>query len=124
MMAQSENSREAHRTRGAGQLPIFRRMMTFLFLTVMCCSAPSAQIEPGQTVAAIPAKDGELLVQNGRNNDVWLVAENERVSVNAEQALRVASWIKEGKMGDYGDTGRCASAASQVTLSLPSVRER
>jgi hypothetical protein len=37
--------------------------------------------------------------------DVWLVADNERVSVNAEEALRVAGWIKEGKMGDYGDTG-------------------
>jgi hypothetical protein len=33
------------------------------------------------------------------------VADNERVSVNAEEALRVAGWIKEGKMGDYGDTG-------------------
>ena len=58
-----------------------------------------------QTVASIPAKDGELLVQNGANNDVWLVAANERVSVNAEEALRVAGWIKEGKIGKYGDTG-------------------
>jgi hypothetical protein len=59
----------------------------------------------GQTVASIPVKDGELLVQNGTNNDVWLVADNERISVNAEEALRVAAWIKEGKMGDYGNTG-------------------
>ena len=69
------------------------------------CSAACAQIEPGQTVATILAKDGELLVQNGANNDVWLAADRERVSVNAEEALRVAGWIKEGKMGDYGDTG-------------------
>ena len=25
--------------------------------------------------------------------------------MNAEEALRIAGWIKEGKMGDYGDTG-------------------
>ena len=31
-------------------------------------------------------------------------ADHERVSVDAEEALRVAGWIKEGKMGDYGDT--------------------
>ena len=80
-------------------------MVTILVLTVIWCSAVWGQTEPGQTVAAIPAKDGELLVQNGTNNDVWLVADNERVSVNAEEALRVAGWIKEGKMGDYGDTG-------------------
>ena len=33
------------------------------------------------------------------------MAANERVSVNAEEALRVAGWIKEGKIGEYGDTG-------------------
>lgn len=27
------------------------------------------------------------------------------VAVNAEEALRVAGWIKEGKMGEYGNTG-------------------
>ena len=93
--------------RGAGQARTFRlpRMMTIMFLTVIWCSAVWAQTEPGQTVATIPAKDGELVVQNGANNDVWLVAGNERVAVNAEEALRVAGWIKEGKTGEYGDTG-------------------
>ena len=33
------------------------------------------------------------------------MAANERVSVNAEEALRIAGWIKEGKMGEYGNTG-------------------
>ncbi len=104
-MTRSENSRDALRSRGFGQLRTFRlhRMVT-LFLTVIWCSAVWAQIESGQTVAAIPLKDGELLVQNGTNNEVWLVADNERISVDAEEALRVAGWIKEGKMGDYGDT--------------------
>ena len=59
-------------------------------------------------MASIPVKDGELLVQNGTNNDVWLVADDERISINAEEALRVAAWIKEGKMGDYGNTGSVA----------------
>lgn len=80
-------------------------MLTIIVWTATWCSAAWGQTEPGQTVASIPAKDGELLVQNGANNDVWLVAANERVSVNAEEALRVAGWIKEGKIGEYGDTG-------------------
>ena len=79
-------------------------MLTIIVWTAIWCSAAWGQTEPGQTVASIPAKD-ELLVQNGANNDVWLVAANERVSVNAEEALRVAGWIKEGKIGEYGDTG-------------------
>ena len=93
--------------RWAGESRTFRlhRLMTILALTAIWCSAAWGQTEPGQTVASIPAKDGELLVQNGANNDVWLVAANERVSVNAEEALRVAGWIKEGKMGEYGDIG-------------------
>ena len=81
------------------------RLTAILFITVMWCSAAWAQTEAGQTVATLPAKDGELVVQNGSNNDVWLVAGNERVSVNAEEALRVAGWIKEGKTGEYGSTG-------------------
>jgi hypothetical protein len=107
LMPPLENSHDAVRSRGAGKLGTFRphRVLTTLFMAVIWCSAAWAQIEPGQTVASIPAKDGELLVQNGDNNDVWLVAGNERVSVNAEEALRVAGWIKEGKMGDYGGTG-------------------
>ena len=103
----SEKSRDAVGSRGVANLGTFRlrRVLTILFMAVIWCSAAWAQIEPGQTVASIPAKDGELLVQNGGNNDVWLVAGNERVSVNAEEGLRVAGWIKEGKMGDYGNTG-------------------
>jgi hypothetical protein len=93
--------------RGAGKVRTFRLscMLTIIVWTAIWCSAAWGQTEPGQTVASIPAKDGELLVQNGANNDVWLVAANERVSVNAEEALRVAGWIKEGKIGEYGDTG-------------------
>jgi hypothetical protein len=93
--------------RDAGKPRTFRphRVLTTLFLAVIWCSAGWAQIEPGQTVATIPAKEGELLVQNGANNEVWLVADKERVSVNAEEALRVAGWIKEGKLGNYGNTG-------------------
>ena len=83
-------------------------MTTPLFLAVIWCSSALAQVEAGQTVASIPVKDGELLVQNGTNNDVWLVADDERISINAEEALRVAAWIKEGKMGDYGNTGSVA----------------
>ena len=75
---------------------------------VISCSSAWGQVEAGQTVASIPLKDGELLVQNGTNNDVWLVADDERISINAEEALRVAAWIKEGKMGDYGNTGSVA----------------
>ena len=103
----SEKSRDAVRSRRAGKLGTFRphRVLTTLLMAVMWCSAAWAQSEPGQPVASIPAKDGELLVQNGDNNDVWLVADHERVFVNAEEALRVAGWLKEGKMGDYGDTG-------------------
>ena len=81
------------------------RMMTILSMAVLWCSPAWAQTEAGQTVAALPAKDGELLVQNGNNNEVWLVADNQRISFSAEEALRVAAWIKEGKTGDYGDIG-------------------
>jgi hypothetical protein len=107
LMPPFKKSCDAGRSRGAGSLGTFRPhcLLTPLFLAVIWCSAAWAQIEPGQTVATIPAKDGELIVQNGANDDVWLVADKERVSVNAEEALRVAGWIKEGKMGDYGDTG-------------------
>ena len=107
LMPPSEKSRDAVGSRGVGKVGSFRphRVLTTLFMAVIWCSATWAQIEPGQTVATIPAEDGELLVQNGGNNDVWLVADNERVAVDAEEALRVAAWIKEGKMGDYGDTG-------------------
>ena len=100
-------SKDEVECRSAGESRTFRlhRLITILALTAIWCSAAWGQTEPGQTVASIPAKDGELLVQNGANNDVWLVAANERVSVNAEEALRVAGWIKEEKMGDYGDTG-------------------
>lgn len=93
--------------RGAGKLRTFRLhpIMTLLSMAVIWGAAAWAQTEPGQTVATIPAKDGELLVQNGSNNDVWLVLGNERVSVIAEEALRVAAWIKEGIMGQYGNTG-------------------
>ena len=107
LMPPPEKSRNAVRSLGVGKPGTFRlhRVLTILFMAMIWCSAAWAQIEPGQTVASIPAKDGELLVQNGDNNDVWLVAENERVSVNADEALRVAGWIKEGKMGGYGNTG-------------------
>jgi hypothetical protein len=107
MIAESENSRGVLNCGGAAQLRYFclRCLLTMLFLTVISCSAAWAQIEAGQTIAAIPTKEGELLVQNGTNNDVWLVADTERVSVDAEEALRVAGWIKEGKLGHYGNTG-------------------
>ena len=107
MMAGSENSRGALDRRRAGRLRYFclRCLLTTLFLAVISSPAAWAQIEAGQTIAAIPMKEGELLVQNGTNNDVWLVADSERVSVDAEEALRVAGWIKEGKLGHYGNTG-------------------
>jgi hypothetical protein len=54
------------------------------------------------------------------------MAENERVSVNAEEALRVAGWIKEGKMGEYGNTGsvrfRRESGILVVTLEKQAKR--
>jgi hypothetical protein len=101
-------------------------MITTLFLTVIWCSCSAvwAQIEPGQTIAAIPIKDGELLVQNGRNNEVWLMAENERMSINAEEASRVAGWIKEGKMGDYGDTGSVCFRRESAFLSFTFVPDK
>ena len=110
MMAQSENCRDGRGSRRGGHSRTFRlrRMTTTLFLAVIWCSSALAQVEAGQTVASIPVKDGELLVQNGTNNDVWLVADDERISINAEEALRVAAWIKEGKMGDYGNIGSVA----------------
>jgi hypothetical protein len=79
--------------------------MTFVVSATIFCSLAFAQTEPGQTIATIPSEDGELLVQNGKNNEVWLVAGSERVSVDAEEALRLAGWIKEGKTGRYGHTG-------------------
>ena len=110
MMAQLKNFRDTLGSRRGAHSRTFRlpRMVTTLLLAVIWCSSAWAEVEAGQTVASIPVKDGELLVQNGTNNDVWLVADNERISINAEEALRVAAWIKEGKMGDYGNTGSVA----------------
>jgi hypothetical protein len=108
--------------RGAGQLHLFRqaRMMMTLFMAMIWYSAAWAQSEAGHTVATIPAKEGELRVQIGKNNDVWLVAGHRRVSLGAEEAIRVAAWIKERKMGRYGDLGsvrfRRESDALVVTL--------
>ena len=108
--------------RGAGRLRIFRvaRMMMILFVAVIWCSAGWTQTRAGQTVATILAKEGELHVHNGKNNVVWLVAGNRRVSLGAEEALRVAAWIKERKVGRYGDLGsvrfRRESDALVVTL--------
>ena len=78
-MPPSGKSSDAVRSRGVGKVGSFRphRVLTTLFMAVIWCSATWAQIEPGQAVATIPAKDGELLVQNGGNNDVWLVADKE-----------------------------------------------
>ena len=74
-------------------------------MVVIWSSAAWTQTEAGQTIAAIPIREGKLLVQNGKNNDVLLAAGNKRVSLGAEEALRVAGWIKEGKVGRYGDIG-------------------
>ena len=75
LMVRSENRHDAVRSRGVEKLGTFRlhRVLTILFMAVIWYSAAWAQTEPGQTVASIPGKDGELLVQNGGNNDVWLV---------------------------------------------------
>jgi hypothetical protein len=102
--------------------PCVRSTITALILATIWCSLARAQTDPGQTIATIPSKDGELLVQNGKNNEVWLVAEHESVSLDAEEALRVAAWIKEGKPASYGDTGsfRARREADLLVITLVS----
>jgi hypothetical protein len=102
-----------------------RQTMISLFLAAALCSLAFAQNDPGQTVATIPSEDGELLVQNGKNNEVWLATGNDRFSVNAEEALRLAGWIKEGKTGSYGDTGpfRVRREANLLVVTLGSGKE-
>jgi hypothetical protein len=108
--------------RGARRLRTFRlhRVTTILLMAVIWCSAVWAQTGAGQTIAAISTEEGKLLVHNGKHNDVWLAAGSKRVSLGAEEALRVAAWIKEGKVGHYGDLGsvrfRRESSVLVVTL--------
>jgi hypothetical protein len=107
---------------GVGQLRTFRlhRVTTILLMAVIWCAAAWTQTEASQTIAAIPTEEGKLIVQNGKNNEVWLTAGSKRVSLGVEEALRVAAWIKEGKAGQYGDLGsvrfRRESRALVVTL--------
>jgi hypothetical protein len=102
-----------------------RRTITSLILATILCSLALGQNDPGQTIATIPSEDGELLVQNGKNNEVWLAAGGDRVSVNAEEALRLAGWIKEGKTGSYGNTGsfQVRREATLLVVTLPSGKE-
>jgi hypothetical protein len=102
-----------------------RRTMTSLFMALVLCSLAFAQNDPGQTIATIPSEDGELLVQNGKNNEVWLAAGSDRVSVNAEEAMRLAGWIKEGKTGPYGNTGsfQVRREANLLVVTLVSGKE-
>ena len=107
---------------GVGQLRTFRlrRMTIILLMAVIWCSAVWAQTGAGQSIAAIPTEEGKLIVHNGKHNDVWLAVGSKRVSLGAEEALRVAAWIKEGKVGHYGDLGsvrfRRESGVLVVTL--------
>jgi hypothetical protein len=107
LTAQSKYSGGALNSRGAGSSRSLRirPVAAALLSAAMWCSAALGQTELGQTIATIPSKQGELLVQNGTNKEAWLVAGDERVSLPAEEALRIAGWIKEGKTGHYGDTG-------------------
>ena len=125
LTAQSKNCGGALNSRGAGTFRSLRiHCVAAALLSAIGCSAALGQTEPGQTIAAIPSKQGELLVQNGTHKEAWLVADSERVSLPVEEALRIAGWIKEGKTGHYGDTARCASAASQGSSWSPSVPKR
>jgi hypothetical protein len=106
-MAKSVNSRSSVNDQQMRSLryPHVRRTIISLLLTTLLCSLAFAQNDPGQTIATIPSEEGELAVQNGQNNEVWLVAGSDRASLGAEEALRLAGWIKEGKTGSYGNTG-------------------
>lgn len=63
------------------------------------------QAKPGQTVANIPTDNGTISVVNEENKIVNLKVGDTNFPLDAEEALSVANWIKEGKSSSYSGKG-------------------
>lgn len=73
-----------------------------LMVAAAVASPVLAQSQPEQVVATIPVDGGNVTVANGPKDQVLLTVEGTKVSMQAEHALQIANWIKEGRSAkDY-----------------------
>ncbi len=86
-------------------------MKRFLFCIVaflLLAGHLLAQAKPGQVIANIPAENGTISVINADNKLVNLKIGEANFPLDAEEALRLANWIKEGQSNSYSGQGPVA----------------
>jgi hypothetical protein len=81
----------------------YRFIFPYVFLVM--AGGLSAQTQPGQVVASIPAENSPVSVANGDHNKVNLIIGDTTYPLDAEEAQRLAEWIKEANPGTSMRTG-------------------
>jgi hypothetical protein len=82
-----------------------KRPLFFAFLFIALANSLFGQAKPGQVLANIPTENGTISVINEQNNIVNVKVGETNLALDAEEALRIAGWIKEGKTPDYTGKG-------------------
>ncbi len=77
------------------------KMLPVLTLLFLSLTPLVAQTEAGQTVGSIKTESEPLNVENGLDNHVTVRSGQVAVSVSAEEALKIADWLKRATDGNY-----------------------
>lgn len=95
-----------------------RTVALLALLLMMPLANTLAQAKPGQVMANVPTQDGEIAIANGTNNHVLVTAKETTISIDAEEGLKVAEWLKRSDETSYTGSGPIGITRQQDEVIL------
>lgn len=76
------------------------------FAFLLIASPLLGQAKPAQVIASIPTEKADISVASGEKNSVALTIGDTTYPLNAQEAARLAQWIKGGDTGAFSGNDR------------------
>lgn len=73
-----------------------RHRILIAFVLSLVASPLIGQVKPVQVIASIPTEKADISVASGENHSVALTIDDTTYPLDADEALRLSKWIKDG----------------------------
>jgi hypothetical protein len=78
----------------------------FAFVLLLVAAPLMGQVKPVQVIASIPTEKTDISVASGENHSVVLTIGDTTYPLEADEALRLSKWIKDGDTDAFAGNDR------------------